>query len=315
MNEEFKNAVNMRIDKLFGIDISKDAEHDVVSGLMHQLENIGSDVDDKTREIMQTVANRIRYGEELTDAEKELVRKLMNKTGEDIKEKYPVDVESVIKNLLSGSNFVANIRLHIDDEDVNDLAEALRHMNDKPEFTSKLEQFTKDRTLPEVQKAVDDALKKVNDDIKATSRNTEMNALGKLERLRELEKEQKELEDLQKRVGKPIKENNKNDSKKDIHLENLKKRIQAAEKFIKLYKEYVKMYGDVVAKKRIADDTKGLGFGGFDFSDVVGVRGKLLSEAQKLLNADPKNEERKIPLPLVVLWENARIMRPLSIAI
>ena len=48
MNEEFKNAVNMRIDKLFGIDISKDAEHDVVSGLMHQLENIGSDVDDKT---------------------------------------------------------------------------------------------------------------------------------------------------------------------------------------------------------------------------------------------------------------------------
>ena len=293
MNEEFKNAVNMRIDKLFGIDISKDAEHDVVSGLMHQLENIGSDVDDKTREIMQTVANRIRYGEELTDAEKELVRKLMNKTGDDIKEKYPVDVESVIKNLLSGSNFVANIRLHIDDEDVNDLAEALRHMNDKPGFTSKLEQFTKGRTLPEAQKAVDDALKKVNDDIKATSRNTEMNALGKLERLRELEKEQKELEDLQKRVGKPIKENNKNGSKKDIQLENLKKRIQAAEKFIKLYKEYVKMYGDVVAKKRIADDTKGLGFGGFDFSDVVGVREKLLSEAQKLLNADPKSEQRK----------------------
>ena len=293
MNEEFKNAVNMRIDKLFGIDISKDAEHDVVSGLMHQLENIGSDVDDKTREIMQTVANRIRYGEELTDAEKELVRKLMNKTGEDIKEKYPVDVESVIKNLLSGSNFVANIRLHIDDEDVNNLAEALRHMNDKPGFTSKLEQFTKDRTLPEAQKAVDDALKKVNDDIKATSRNTEMNALGKSERLRELEKEQKELEDLQKRVGKPIKENNKNGSKKDIQLENLKKRIQAAEKFIKLYKEYVKMYGDAVAKKRIADDTKGLGFGGFDFSDVVGVREKLLSEAQKLLNADPKNEQRK----------------------
>lgn len=293
MNEEFKNAVNIRIDKLFGIDISKDAEHDVVSGLMHQLENIGSDVDDKTKEIMQTVANRIRYGEELTDAEKELVRKLMNKTGEDIKEKYPVDVESVIKNLLSGSNFVANIRLHIDDEDVNDLAEALRHMNDKPGFTSKLEQFTKDRTLPEAQKAVDDALKKVNDDIKATSRNTEMNALGKLERLRELEKEQKELEDLQKRVGKPIKENNKNGSKKDIQLENLKKRIQAAEKFIKLYKEYVKMYGDVVAKKRIADDTKGLGFGGFDFSDVVGVRGKLLSEAQRLLDADPKSEQRK----------------------
>lgn len=293
MNEEFKNAVNMRIDKLFGIDISKDAEHDVVSGLMHQLENIGSDVDDKTKEIMQTVANRIRYGEELTDAEKELVRKLMNKTGEDIKEKYPVDVESVIKNLLSGSNFVANIRLHIDDEDVNDLAEALRHMDDKPGFTSKLEQFTKDRTLPEAQKAVDDALKKVNDDIKATSRNTEMNVLGKSERLRELEKEQKELEDLQKRVGKPIKENNKNGSKKDIQLENLKKRIQAAEKFIKLYKEYVKMYGDVVAKKRIADDTKGLGFGGFDFSDVVGVREKLLSEAQKLLNADPKNEQRK----------------------
>lgn len=293
MNEEFKNAVNMRIDKLFGIDISKDAEHDVVSGLMHQLENIGSDVDDKTKEIMQTVANRIRYGEELTDAEKELVRKLMNKTGEDIKEKYPVDVESVIKNLLSGSNFVANIRLHIDDEDVNDLAEALRHMDDKPGFTSKLEQFTKDRTLPEVQKAVDDALKKVNDDIKATSRNTEMNVLGKSERLRELEKEQKELEDLQKRVGKPIKDNNKNGSKKDIQLENLKKRIQAAEKFIKLYKEYVKMYGDVVAKKRIADDTKGLGFGGFDFSDVVGVRKKLLSEAQKLLNADPKNEQRK----------------------
>lgn len=293
MNEEFKNAVNMRIDKLFGIDISKDAEHDVVSGLMHQLENIGSDVDDKTKEIMQTVANRIRYGEELTDAEKELVRKLMNKTGEDIKEKYPVDVESVIKNLLSGSNFVANIRLHIDDEDVNDLAEALRHMDDKPGFTSKLEQFTKDRTLPEAQKAVDDALKKVNDDIKATSRNTEMNFLGKSERLRELEKEQKELEDLQKRVGKPIKENNKNGSKKDIQLENLKKRIQAAEKFIKLYKEYVKMYGDVVAKKRIADDTKGLGFGGFDFSDVVGVREKLLSEAQKLLNADPKSEQRK----------------------
>lgn len=293
MNEEFKNAVNMRIDKLFGIDISKDAEHDVVSGLMHQLENIGSDVDDKTKEIMQTVANRIRYGEELTDAEKELVRKLMNKTGEDIKEKYPVDVESVIKNLLSGSNFVANIRLYIDDEDVNDLAEALRHMDDKPGFTSKLEQFTKDRTLPEAQKAVDDALKKVNDDIKATSRNTEMNVLGKSERLRELEKEQKELEDLQKRVGKPIKENNKNGSKKDIQLENLKKRIQAAEKFIKLYKEYVKMYGDVVAKKRIADDTKGLGFGGFDFSDVVGVRDKLLSEAQKLLNADPKNEQRK----------------------
>lgn len=293
MNEEFKNAVNMRIDKLFGIDISKDAEHDVVSGLMHQLENIGSDVDDKTREIMQTVANRIRYGEELTDAEKELVRKLMNKTGEDIKTKYPVDVEAVIENLLSGSNFVANIRLHIDDEDVNNLAEALRHMNDKPGFTSKLEQFTKDRTLPEAQKAVDDALKKVNDDIKATSRNTEMNALGKSERLRELEKEQKELEDLQKRVGKPIKENNKNGSKKDIQLENLKKRIQAAEKFIKLYKEYVKMYGDVVAKKRIADDTKGLGFGGFDFSDVVGVREKLLSEAQKLLNADPKSEQRK----------------------
>lgn len=293
MNEEFKNAVNMRIDKLFGIDISKDAEHDVVSGLMHQLENIGSDVDDKTREIMQTVANRIRYGEELTDAEKELVRKLMNKTGEDIKTKYPVDVEAVIENLLSGSNFVANIRLHIDDEDVNNLAEALRHMNDKPGFTSKLEQFTKDRTLPEAQKAVDDALKKVNDDIKATSRNTEMNALGKSERLRELEKEQKELEDLQKRVGKPIKENNKNGSKKDIQLENLKKRIQAAEKFIKLYKEYVKMYGDVVAKKRISDDTKGLGFGGFDFSDVVGVREKLLSEAQKLLNADPKSEQRK----------------------
>lgn len=293
MNEEFKNAVNMRIDKLFGIDISKDAEHDVVSGLMHQLENIGSDVDDKTKEIMQTVANRIRYGEELTDAEKELVRKLMNKTGEDIKTKYPVDVEAVIENLLSGSNFVANIRLHIDDEDVNNLAEALRHMNDKPGFTSKLEQFTKDRTLPEAQKAVDDALKKVNDDIKATSRNTEMNALGKSERLRELEKEQKELEDLQKRVGKPIKENNKNGSKKDIQLENLKKRIQAAEKFIKLYKEYVKMYGDVVAKKRISDDTKGLGFGGFDFSDVVGVREKLLSEAQKLLNADPKSEQRK----------------------
>lgn len=293
MNEEFKNAVNMRIDKLFGIDISKDAEHDVISGLMHQLENIGSDVDDKTKEIMQTVANRIRYGEELTDAEKELVRKLMNKTGEDIKTKYPVDVEAVIENLLSGSNFVANIRLHIDDEDVNNLAEALRHMNDKPGFTSKLEQFTKDKTLPEAQKAVDDALKKVNDDIKATSRNTEMNVLRKSERLRELEKEQKELEDLQKRVGKPIKENNKNGSKKDIQLENLKKRIQAAEKFIKLYKEYVKMYGDVVAKKRISDDTKGLGFGGFDFSDVVGVREKLLSEAQKLLNADPKSEQRK----------------------
>lgn len=294
MNEEFKNAVNMRIDKLFGIDISKDAEHDVVSGLMHQLENIGSDVDDKTREIMQTVANRIRYGEELTDAEKELVRKLMNKAGEDIKEKYPVDVEAVINNLLSGSNFVANIRLHIDDEDVNDLAEALRHKGDKPGFTSKLEQFTKDRTLPEAQKAVDDALKKVNDDIKATSRNTEMNALGKSERLRGLEKEQKELMDLQARVGKPIKDKNKGGgSKKDIQLENLKKRIQAAEKFIKLYKEYVKMYGEMEAKRRIADDTKGLGFVGFDFSDVVGVREKLLAEAQKLLNANPRSEQRK----------------------
>lgn len=293
MNEEFKNAVNMRIDKLFGIDISKDAEHDVVSGLMHQLENIGSDVDDKTREIMQTVANRIRYGEELTDAEKELVRKLMNKAGEDIKEKYPVDVEAVIKNLLSSSNFVANIRLHIDDEDVNDLAEALRHKGDKPGFTSKLEQFTKDRTLPEAQKAVDDALKKVNDDIKATSRNTEMNAIGKSERLRGLEKEQKELMDLQARVGKPIKDKNNGGSKKDIQLENLKKRIQAAEKFIKLYKEYVKMYGEVEAKKRITDDTKGLGFVGFDFSDVVGVREKLLAEAQKLLNANPSNEQRK----------------------
>lgn len=293
MNEEFKNAVNMRIDKLFGIDISKDAEHDVVSGLMHQLENIGSDVDDKTREIMQTVANRIRYGEELTDAEKELVRKLMNKAGEDIKEKYPVDVEAVIKNLLSSSNFVANIRLHIDDEDVNDLAEALRHKNDKSGFTSKLEQFTKDRTLPEAQKAVDDALKKVNNDIKATRRNTEMNAIGKSERLRGLEKEQKELMDLQARVGKPIKDKNNGGSKKDIQLENLKKRIQAAEKFIKLYKEYVKMYGEVEAKKRITDDTKGLGFVGFDFSDVVGVREKLLAEAQKLLNANPSNEQRK----------------------
>lgn len=293
MNEEFKNAVNMRIDKLFGIDISKDAEHDVVSGLMHQLENIGSDVDDKTREIMQTVANRIRYGEELTDAEKELVRKLMNKAGEDIKEKYPVDVEAVIKNLLSSSNFVANIRLHIDDEDVNDLAEALRHKGDKPGFTSKLEQFTKDKTLPEAQKAVDDALKKVNDDIKATSRNTEMNAIGKSKRLRGLEKEQKELMDLQARVGKPIKDKNNGGSKKDIQLENLKKRIQAAEKFIKLYKEYVKMYGEVEAKKRITDDTKGLGFVGFDFSDVVGVREKLLAEAQKLLNANPSNEQRK----------------------
>lgn len=94
-----KMLINIKLNELFNIDNIEDATTLVVSKFSEMLSRVEPQI-----------ANKIRYGQELNDAEKEKVAQLVNEATEETKSRYPYYADTLQK-LLNDSNFVANIQL------------------------------------------------------------------------------------------------------------------------------------------------------------------------------------------------------------
>lgn len=94
-----KMLINIKLNELFHIDNIEDATALVV-------DKFGEMIAQAEPEI----ANKIRYGQELNQAEKDKVQQLVNDAAEETKKKYPYYADT-LQGLLNDSNFVANIRL------------------------------------------------------------------------------------------------------------------------------------------------------------------------------------------------------------
>ncbi|MBQ9655974.1 MAG: hypothetical protein IJV38_08130 [Prevotella sp.] len=106
-----KMLVNIKLNELFHIDNIEDATTLVVDKFGEML-----------AQAEPKIANKIRYGQKLNQAEKDKVQELVNDAVEKTKEKYPY-YEDTLQGLLNDSNFVANIQLAFSTSgtNVNDL--------------------------------------------------------------------------------------------------------------------------------------------------------------------------------------------------
>ena len=298
LDDYTKERENHTLDFKLGLDVTGEATQELAEKTFDFLKNPEKyGVDKNMQNTMRMIANKIRYGENtLTDAEKQVVASMMKKAGDEIKDKYPTEVEGTINKLLSKSDFVATIRLAVQVDKPGQLAQDLWKTNDTPEFTQALEKYVNNRTLPEAQKALQDDIDKVKENLNAQKNNK--NITNK-ESINSLQSDLDKLLKVQERVGKyvnPKSTGNGNKNHRDFILIALQKRLEAIEKLITLYKKYEALYGKIEANRRVQIKAHEEGIDNIaDWSKEKDVRQYIADEAKKLVGKGRKEwqEARK----------------------
>lgn len=103
-----KTAMENTFAEIFGVNIKNDElQSSVIASFS-----------DAFKDAAPTIANKLRYGEtytNLSEAEKEVVKKLVDDAAEETKKRFP-DYADQLQNLLDDSNFTANIALRFASE-------------------------------------------------------------------------------------------------------------------------------------------------------------------------------------------------------
>ena len=109
--DQFK--ISVRLDELLGLDTSSNFTEVVENELREAVNNPKNKIilENGVTEYASTVAEKIKNGQKLTQAEEELLRKCYNIAIRQVKQQYP-EFESILQGLLNSSKFYANIRLN-----------------------------------------------------------------------------------------------------------------------------------------------------------------------------------------------------------
>ena len=292
MDDDSKAFLSLKIDKILKIDGDARVSKDIIDKLMAGLDNPET-TDEKVRNFMLHIADKIRHGSELNDAEKKKVTEIMNSAKKDLEARYPDDVDRVIKDLLASSHFVARIKMQVDD-DSSELDKMLWGEDLSVKQSQLLKELTKDNDLVGAKKKAKEQLEEQQNTLKNVDTTPGLDVLQKNIMKNEI---QSKIDDLNylinHKLGKYVDPKGKTKHEgPDKELKALRSRIQNIKKLIALYKEYRKDYGDFEAQKRVNKTAKEEGIEGYDFGDPVGSMEKAMKEAWALYNKK-KTEERK----------------------
>ena len=265
-----KMLINIKLNELFHIDNIEDATALVVDKFGEMLAQAEPEI-----------ANKIRYGQELNQAEKDKVQQLVNDAAEETKKKYPYYADT-LQGLLNDSNFVANIQLAFSTSGmkVNDLQKLVygnmpEHLDEKvkniatnwatsgnsfdAQNAAKKDLDASKNEKVARQKQADIAKKNLESARKRKATNDEIRKLENQERIANQRlidittQHNNEKEAARYGLGYDydgeLKKSNKgaSGSKKDAELEALKIRVDLYKKFYQELQGYKDIYGESIA--------------------------------------------------------------------
>lgn len=215
-------------------------------------EEVGTEMRNLINEVSPLIANKIKSGQKLNDAEKVKVIELMNSAKVHLKAKYP-EVEETLQKMLAASKFEAVIKLVVDDGNAytdvqNELSRRIPSViSDKKlqeKYVKRAEEYGKDNSWYEARNAakerIDKALNNYQYALKSGVSNTAQ--------LKEELHQEKEIARMLLHYdydgeGKKSNKPGKTGSQKDQALENLKDRIDLYKKLYDQIKKTEELYG------------------------------------------------------------------------